>query len=119
MVESSLRSFAQGHRRAEAWTEHVRQTRAVDFLLSDPTTGQTALVKAFGAAEAGVATPLVHMATEIPLSTATPLATTPRGPAAAGGDDVATADGDKQWARGGGGRGATVQSGPELMVCKG
>jgi len=43
-------SYPAGARRAGAWTEHVRQTRAVDFRLTDPHTGMSAVVKAFAAA---------------------------------------------------------------------
>ena len=109
LVESSLRSNFPGLRTADAWTEHVRQTRAVDFRVTDSQTGMSAIVKAFQAAETGVATPLVHISTEVPLSTAAPVATPARVVPAG------SADG----AQAGTPQAAAAPANLQLMVCKG
>ncbi|CAI7892773.1 unnamed protein product [Closterium sp. NIES-54] len=108
LVESSLRSYYPGLRKADAWTEHVRQTRAVDFRITDGQTGMSAIVKAFHAAETGVATPLVHISTEVPLSTED---SPPSTGAAAGGEGGASAEEERKKRR--------KALSPQLMVCKG
>ncbi|CAI5470537.1 unnamed protein product [Closterium sp. Yama58-4] len=108
LVESSLRSYYPGLRKADAWTEHVRQTRAVDFRITDGQTGMSAIVKAFHAAETGVATPLVHISTEVPLSTED---SPPSAGGAVGGEGGASAEEERKKRR--------KALSPQLMVCKG
>eukprot|EP00475_Leptophrys_vorax_P002792 TRINITY_DN11578_c0_g2_i1.p1 TRINITY_DN11578_c0_g2~~TRINITY_DN11578_c0_g2_i1.p1 ORF type:complete len:363 (+),score=-12.66 TRINITY_DN11578_c0_g2_i1:303-1391(+) len=102
LVETSLRSYFAGDSTRNRWVEHVRQTRAVDFRITDPSTGASAIVKAFDAAETGVATPLVHMSSEARLPT----------PPTKGGDGKSGKDG-KAWSQSPSGEAA------QLTVCKG